>query len=340
MGNPVIKYLLHNQFIAALLLIVAGWFVIEIRGILIAIFISYIVMAALSPLVDFLISQKVPKVLSVFIAYLTTLSILVILIFPLVPFFVSQIQALFNGFPVYFDRAARLLGINFSPNQINSLLTSQLGLIGSNAFTVTGKVLGGLFTIITILAVSFYMLLDRDRIKKNTASLFPDLVQAKVVSTITRIEDRLGAWLRGQIILSVFIGVITFIALSVLGLEFALPLAVLAGILEIIPTIGPIISAVPAIIVSLAISPTMTLIVILVYIGIQMIENNVLVPKIMQRAVGLSPLTIIVGIMIGGKFLGIIGALLSIPFISMLVIIFNSLRSVEENLEHQKITSS
>ena len=104
-----------------------------------------------------------------------------------------------------------------------------------------------------------------------------------------------------------------------------MPLAVIAGLLEIVPTIGPIIAAIPAIIVALNISFPMALIVGVAYFLIQLLENNILVPRIMQRAVGLNPIVIIIGIIIGGKLLGVPGALLAIPFISLLVVIYRNI---------------
>ena len=136
----------------------------------------------------------------------------------------------------------------------------------------------------------------------------------------------MGAWFRGQIVLSFSIGFLTWISLLILGLPFALPLALLAGILEIVPTIGPIISAIPAVIIALNISPTMALLVVLLYIIIQLLENNILVPRIMEKAVGLNPIVIILGVIIGSKLMGIAGALLAVPFISLVVVVISSVR--------------
>jgi predicted PurR-regulated permease PerM len=111
--------------------------------------------------------------------------------------------------------------------------------------------------------------------------------------------------------------------------NYALPLALLAGFLEIIPTIGPILSAVPAVIVALTVSPTMALVVIGIYLVIQLAENNLVVPKIMQHAVGLNPVVIIIAILVGAELLGITGALLSLPFVSFVTVIFNSLESAD-----------
>ena len=174
--------------------------------------------------------------------------------------------------------------------------------------------------------VSFYLLLDYDHLRKSFAKLFPKELEEGVKLTLIKIDEKLGAWVRGQIMLSAIIAVISWTALTLLDMPFALPLALLAGILEIIPIIGPILSSIPAIIVALAISPTMGITVAIFYLVVQMLENNILVPKIMQKTVGLNPVVVILGVMIGTRFMGIIGALLAVPFISMLIIIFKTLR--------------
>lgn len=328
MTHPLLKYLAKNQFITALLIIAVCWAIYTLRFILIGLFFSYIIMAALSTPVEFLRKKRLPKYLAVTITYVFTIILLVSLIIPIVPFFASQIYSLLVRFPTYIDESAHVLGIKADPSQINTIISSEVGTISQNALDFTQKFFGGVFSLLTIIVVSFYLLIDRERIRKNLSDLFPSEYHRHAEATINQIEEKLGAWLRGQILLSLFIGVMSWTALTILGLEFALPLALIAGILEIAPTIGPILSAIPAIIVTLTVSPTMVIIVIFIYIVIQMIENNFLVPRIMERAVGLHPLIIIIGIIIGGELMGVIGALLSVPFISMLVIIFRSFKIV------------
>lgn len=300
------------------------WFLLTIQNILVALFLAYIFMAALSPLVEQLQRWKFPKILAVSVAFVSTFSLVLLIIFPLVPFFISQIQSLYIGFPVYLDTVVKLIGFNISASQLDSIAKAEIGSIGQNAILVTGKVFNGLFSVLTVMVVSFYLMLDHQRVKKSITGIFPEKSQARAYETLLKIEYKLGAWFRGQIVLCVFIGFFTWIILTLLGVPFALPLALIAGLLEVIPTLGPIISAIPAVIVSIAVAPHLTIFVILAYILIQAVENNFLVPKIMQKAVGLNPIVVIIGIIVGGELMGLIGALLSIPFISMLVIIYSA----------------
>lgn len=283
-------------------------------------------MAALSPFSDLLIKRKVPKILSVLIPYTITIAILVLLIFPLVPFFVSQIQLLFANFPKYINQVANIFNLNIDSYNINNVFESDIDTIGKNALNVTGKIFSGVFSVLSMLIISFYLMLEREMLKKQFVALFSKKYQENILKTISQIENKIGLWLRGQLILSFIIGFAVWSGLTLLGLPFALPLALLAGILEIVPTIGPIISAVPAIIVALTISPGVAISVVVFYILLQMLENNVLVPKIMQKAVGLNPIVIIIGVLIGSKFLGVFGALLAVPFIAMILIIVKSFK--------------
>lgn len=315
------SYLLKNQFIAALLIIAVGMFLLEIKNILLLLFVCIILTSTLAPAVRLLKRYRVPKIVAIALLYVVIISFLTLLIAPLVPFFIEQFQALLENFPRYIDQTAKVLHFNVDATKIREIASSQADIIGKNAFVVTSEIFGGFLSLITVLVISFYLLLDHDNIIKKLPGLFPQNLQQKVEGAVQEIELTLSAWFRGQLTLSFFVGFFTWIALTVVGLPYALPLAVIAGILEIIPTIGPILSAVPAIIIGFSISPTTALVVAGAFLIIQQLENNLLVPKIMEKAVGLHPVVVILGVILGGKLAGILGALLSAPFISVLYIL-------------------
>lgn len=326
MLNPIVKYILNNHVLATVIIIAIVFFLFQIKGILLGLFMAYIIMASIHPFVRALKRYKVPKILAIVLLYAIIIAVIVILVIPILPFVVSQVQALFKAIPLYLDSLSRNFGFQINLEQIQSYITPIISSIGENAFSITSKVFGGLFSILTVFILSFYLLVDRERLGREVPNIFPTEFQEKTRLTIHLVEEKLGAWLRGQIVLSLVIGVITWVVLTILQVPFALPLAILAGFLEIIPTIGPIIAAIPAVIVAFAISPVMGLVVMLAYVGIQVAENNILVPKIMQKAVGLNPVVILVSILIGAQLFGIVGALLSIPFISAAIIIYREFK--------------
>jgi predicted PurR-regulated permease PerM len=331
MIHNFIKYLLRNQIIFALFLFALSWFIIQIRDIIVSIFIAYILMAAILPIVRYLRSKKFPKILAVLIPYLTIILAIFLLIIPLVPFIVAQIQSLITQFPIFLDRSVKTFNVPVNQQQMQDYFQGEFNNLGKNALNVTTQLFGGLFSLITIFVVSFYMLMYHDSFKKGLAHFFHNNSRDKILLTIDRINDKLGSWFRGQLTLCVFIGFFSWIGLLIVGLPYAVPLALIAGILEVIPTIGPILSAVPAVIIALTISPTLALAVVVLYMLIQAIENQLLVPKVMEKAVGINPVIVILGIMIGTNLMGVAGALLVIPFLSFLTVLFRSLENKPEN---------
>lgn len=324
----VFDYLYKNQFVAGIVLIAIAFILYILKETLAVVFVAYIIVAALNPAVSFLRRRGIPNSIAVILTFFTTLLLFTILIAPLVPFFISQIQSLGKSFPFYMQQAAGAVGIDLNLRDIGGLISPQQ--LGENAFALAGGVFGGFFTIVSTIAISFYLLLFYDKAKSNLSKLFPQKYQTKAEKTIEQVNSKLGAWLQGQFILSLAIGLITWVSLTALQVPFALPLAVLAGLFEIVPTVGPIIASVPAIIVALTISPNMALAIIGLYIIIQLLENHLLVPRIMQRAVGLNPVIVILGVIVGGRLMGIAGALLSVPFISLVVLIFRNLENNQE----------
>jgi len=283
-------------------------------------------MTAFRPAVLFLNKKKLPYVLSVLVPYIIFCIFLIILILPLFPFFAAQIQSLANNFPVFLEKSSQAVGFKIDYSNVDSSINSFFRTVGGNLFSITGQVFGGIISVTTIIVVSFYLLLYHDRFEKLIVHLFPQDKEEQARETFLKIEEKLGKWLRGQLVLSLLIGVLSWIFLTLIGIEYALPLAFIAGLLEIIPMIGPVIAAVPAIIVALTISPGLAVTVIIGYIVIQTIESNIFVPKIMQSAVGLNPVIIITAILVGSNFLGVWGALLSVPFVSVITIILSEFK--------------
>lgn len=302
------RNIVNNHFVVGLVVLVIGLLLWEIKLILVVVFISYIFMAALSPAVTLFTRIKIPRIIAVLLTYFLGLSAVFLLIIPIIPFLTKQFGELLDRFPFYLERAGEALGMAPASLSVANLVQSEMNVIGKNAVVLTGRVFGGLFSAIAVSVLSLYLLLDKNRIHRAVDKFVS-------LGKIETIEEKLGLWFRGQMLLCLSIGAASWLALTILGLPFAFPLAIIAGVLEIIPTIGPIISAVPAVIVALTISPTLGLLVVTAYILIQLLENNLLVPKIMEKVVGLDPVAVIIGIMIGGELMGVAGALLAVPFI-------------------------
>jgi predicted PurR-regulated permease PerM len=211
-----------------------------------------------------------------------------------------------------------------------SVINQELSSLTGNAVDITVTVFENIIALVSLIVVSLYMILDRQKVEHFATSFFA-AHQEKAQTILRRVENKLGAWLRGQIVLSLLIGASVYIGLTLLGIPYALPLAIITGILEIVPMIGPIISAIPAVIIAFTISPVDALIVIGLYIVIQQLEGHLVVPQVMKRAVGLNPLLVILAISIGGRLLGIGGALLAVPIAVVFQIIAEEVLKNSEN---------
>jgi len=184
--------------------------------------------------------------------------------------------------------------------------------------------------IITILVFGFYLLLDWENVKTWFIGFFSRPAQKRVVAIIEQMEHRLGGWVRGELALMTIVGVLIFFGLTVLKVEYALPLALIAAVLEIVPMIGPILSMIPAAIVGFSTSLWLGLAVLVLYAVVQQVENNFIVPNVMGKAVGFSPLATLIILFIGTELYGVGGLILAIPTTLFLTIVIKDIRTGEE----------
>lgn len=196
--------------------------------------------------------------------------------------------------------------------------TDVSGDVVSTTVSVFTSVLG----FMSILIISIYMSLDWENIKKRLYSLFAGRLQDEVKKTVVEIEDSIGNWLKGQLFLMIVVGLVSFVGLKILGIEFPLALGMAAGLLEIVPVLGPIIALLLAGIVGFSESVPKGLAAVALFTVIQQVENNFLVPKVMHRVSGFSPLVILIALLVGGSLLGVIGAIIAVPVMMISVIVF------------------
>jgi len=202
--------------------------------------------------------------------------------------------------------------------------------VGTAMGAVVG-VVGGLFGLFTILILTFYILVDADSLRDAMLRLFPRSDRPRVDAASRDITVKVSAWLGGQLLLGAIIGGTSAIALWLLGIPFFYVLALISGIGELIPVVGPIIAAVPAVLVASSVSFNKAVLVMVFFFVQQQFENHVLVPKLMERQVGVSAVTVIVSLLIGGKLLGIMGAILAVPTAAILLVVFNQLTAQRDN---------
>ena len=180
-----------------------------------------------------------------------------------------------------------------------------------------------------LLVLVFFWLTERSRLQRYALAFLPAHRRAGIRDAWNEIEARLGLWVRGQLIIMITIGVATGIAYSVLGLPAALLLALIAALTEVIPIVGPFIGAVPAVLMATTVSPEAVILTLGVYVLIQLVEGNVLVPMIMRNSVGLSPFLVLVSLLLGGAVAGVLGAIVAVPIVAGITVILGRLQDRE-----------
>jgi predicted PurR-regulated permease PerM len=320
----------------AALTVIVVWCAFLVRDVLLLVYVCGLFAIGFSPIVRLIERQKVfpvatrrfPRWLAILILYLIILGILTGIGFMIAPPLNHQAQQLWAAFPDLFDRVQEFL-IEKGVQQEHVTLTEAVKHApkggGTQAVgTVLGavvNVVGGLFGLLTILILTFYILIEADSLQSTMLRLFPVRTRARVDALSRDITVKISAWLGGQLLLGAVIGSSSAIGLWLLGIPFFYVLALVSGIGELIPVVGPILSAIPAIAIAATVSFKKVLLVVLFFIVQQQFENHVLVPKIMQRQVGVSPVTVIVSLLIGGKLLGIVGAILAVPTAAILQVV-------------------
>ena len=202
--------------------------------------------------------------------------------------------------------------------------------IGRTVFSAVVGLAGGIFGLLTILILTFYLLVEAGTLRRFLISLFPRGSRTRVDAATRTITEKVSAWLGGQMLLAGIIGTTSAVGLWAIGIPFFYVLALISGIGELIPIVGPILSAIPAIAVAASVSFKKVLLVILFFVVQQQIENHVLVPKVMARQVGVTAVTVIVALLIGGNLLGIPGAILAVPTVAILQVLFTEWMDLRE----------
>ena len=300
-----------------------------LRNILVMLFLAVIIAASVDSPIDWLVRHKIRRGIAVAMIYVLLIAIFGFVIYLIVPPLAKEVVSLASNLPDYIAGAqSRLqwLGGEFSQQNLKDLLLNfgqQLSSSAGNIFAATVNVFGGILSALLVLIISIYLAAREQGVKKFVLSLVSPKNEVYAASLVDRILSKLGAWMRGQIILMVIIGILVFIGLTLLKIKFALPLALLAALLEIIPIIGPILSAVPGILFALLQSFGLAVLVAVFYYVIQELEKYLVVPLVMKKAVGLNPISVLVAVLVGLELEGIIGAVIAIPIAAIISIIFH-----------------
>jgi len=306
------------------------------------VFIAVLLASALEPMLGWL-RERLPivgRAGTILVVYVTFFVTVVGLAFVVVPAAIGQAERILADLPPFFAQA-RASAEQIRPAALATSLTALIDSVSAalrppeatdpDVVVEVGTSVAELVaTLATLLTIVFLWLVERPRIQRYVLAFLAAERRAGARSAWNDVELRLGLWVRGQLTLMATMGVMTGIAYTLLGVPGALLLAVIAAITEAIPIVGPLLGAIPAVLVAATVSPELALIVAGIYVILQFVEGNVLVPIVMRNAVGISPLLVIVSLLIGAAAGGFVGAFLAVPVAASLEIVLQRLQAREE----------
>jgi len=311
----------HKTIIFTLILLISVYVLFQIRQILLIFFVGLILMGALNPLVTKIEKYKVPRWLAILIIYIVVFAIFIVSVVGITPPFVEQTNKLAKNLPHLFDQVTIFGATPQSLSEQFKILDNLPGQI----VRLVLSVFQNLLTVLIISVITFYLLIEHKHLHKYSFFLFGKKSDQKVIQTIFALERRLGDWVRAQFLLMIIVGLLSYAGFAFLGLEYAVPLAIVAGLLELIPNIGPAITTVLAVLIGLTVSPLTALAALSWSFLVQQLENNFIVPKIMKETVGINPLVTIFSLVIGFNLGGVMGGILAIPIYLTIEVILTSI---------------
>lgn len=318
-----------RTIVSAFLYAILVWALIGIRDLLYLVVFSLILALALNPLVRWLGRRYLPRPIAVGLVFAAIVGFILLFFFTLLPVLQTEFAAVSTAMPEMVSKAAAS-ATRWLPDSSLSAATNAIPASLEHAANAAVAGLRGAFSsvwfVIALLVLTYYLLLEDRRVHEFLHALTPSARRPAIDNTIATLENRMSHWLRGQLLLGLIIGLMSFIGLVALGIEFAFALALIAGLSELVPTIGPYLGMIPAALVGFSQSPGKGVAVLILYWIIQQAENNFIVPKVMSKASGTNPLAIVIALLIGAKVAGVIGILLSVPAVIILMTIFEGRR--------------
>lgn len=333
--------------IIILSLLVFAYLITQIADILVVFFVAFLLAAAMEPAIDSLNKKKIPRGVAVILFYIAAISILGFIVAYILPILAQQISELAVSLGRYLKGLAEgqqtsLIPVRFQPylqqflksinvhdlaSQVESalqLVAGQLFTIGGNLWEVIKIISHGFINTILVLVLAYFMAVEKHSVDRFIFAFIPLKHEEYLAHKIMLVQKKIGFWVRGMLIMMLSMGFLVFVGLLILRVNYAAVLAIIAGILELVPVVGPLIAWLVAVpIVLNQGSFTILVAVTILYFVAQQIEGHVLIPIVMKKVVGLNPIVILFALLVGFEFLGILGAVLSVPVATMISIFVN-----------------
>ncbi len=342
------------SFFKAIMVLLLFLLIYILRDLVLVLLTSVVVASAIEPATKWFSKYKIPRVPAVIFIYFLIFSVLITVFYIFIPPLFQQVTALAETLPKYLESSnflAPLNGINtaqtgelvgtltqnFSLKETLTGLKSAIAGISGNAFETISIVFGGMFSFFLIIIISFYLAVQEKGIEDFLQIITPVKHEKYVADLWHRSQAKIGKWMQGQLLLGLLIGILVYLGLTILGVKYALLLALLAAVAELIPLFGPIMAAVPAVILGFMDSATLGLMVIGLYVIIQQFENHLIYPLVVRKVVGVPPLLVILALIIGAQLAGFLGMLISVPVAAAIVEFTDDIQKEKRKLLKKEI---
>ncbi|MDP3729744.1 MAG: AI-2E family transporter [bacterium] len=288
--------------------------------IVIAVLLAIVISSALDSSVTWLEQRRIPRVIGTLMIFITVIFGLAMLLYTVVPIALSELHILLKNVGemdnsiLGFAQAEKLIStVNESLGQLTNLLVS-----GSASFIETvSNFIGGIAIALSVFVLAFYLTVDRDGVEKFLREVMPSGYEDHILNIYFRTRKKLGRWLYGQLFLSLSVGVAVFLGLWFIGVKYSLLLGILAGVMEIVPFVGPILSGALAFVIAVSDSWSSGVYTFLLFLLVQQAEGTFLVPIFMRLTVRLHPAVVLISLLIGAKLFGIVGLIIAVPIAVM-----------------------
>lgn len=305
--------------------IIAASVVFQTQQIWLGLFLAIVISAGLESMVSFLERRGIPRTLSVILIFVLGILLVIFIAYLVIPLFIIDLKAISSGLSHPAGESSWLssfsnlnVGSGGSVSTFLQRVSGQLFAENPSPLSFLSDVLGGLGLAISVLVSAFYLSLTRDGVGRFLRVVVPPDYEETVIKVYENARRKIGFWARSQMMLSITMAIITFLALTILGVKHGFVIAILAGIFELVPFVGPILAGALAFVAALGQSPSLAFTTLIVFIIIHQIEANVLVPFFSRRVVGLHPVIVIIALLLGFSVEGLLGALVSVPMAAVI----------------------
>jgi predicted PurR-regulated permease PerM len=313
------------------------------REALMLVYVSALIAMGFAPIVSVIeqpgpnVRRRTPRWLAILAIYMAIVLVLVAIGLMVIPPLVSQAEALWTKLPSLFNKFQNfLIDYKLMTHRVTleeAVQNAPAGAGGNAVGTVLiaiSSLIGGIFGLITILILTFYLLIEAQAMFDYFLRFVPSARRADVTVAAREAVSKVSAWLRAQFVLAGVMGTFAAVGLWLMGVPYFYVVALIAAIGETIPIVGPVIGGITAVAVAISVSPKLALMVGIYFLVLHQLEANVLVPKIMERRVGVSPVAVMVALLVGGAVWGLVGAILAIPTAAMLSVVVEEIAADHE----------